>query len=236
MGDIANRPGATSADHGAPGAHLPGRRFHMMAPVTRHPLVLLAFSLAVLGACRSIPFPEFTPIDANLNRSEFVRPAEAATTEHRWIIEAGGMEGVFTLYLRLRPPSTMEMVALSDMGGTMCSARLEKGTVEVQRASPLLSEDFARRLLLDLRPFFLPAPANAYAVVELRDGTRALHRSEGDTEELRLKGGEVRVGNRGRQTAVITVERWKDGRPETYRIEATRYNATADIVRWERLP
>ena len=199
----------------------------------QRPALLLVAWAGLLCACHSVPFPKVREVPGDLDRAAYVRPAVAATTEHRWVIESRGMEGVFTLYVRVRPPATLQMAALNDMGGTMCAAILEDGVVSVKRSSRMFPDEFIERILSDLRPFLLPAPPDAYTPVQLEGGMRGLYRKDGDIEELHLRGGEVRVGEKGRTAAAITVQKWKDNRPASYRIEgfSGRYHATADVAR-----
>lgn len=194
----------------------------------------------LLAACAATPFPAYEPVaDAEAQSAlsaRLVPEPEAATVVQRWIVERGGSELFFTLYLRVSPPDTLRMAALSDLGGTLAEASSTAGTLEVTRDSRLLPGRFAAAVLRDLEPLFLPASRDRYRLVRV-DGEAALHLSRFGQEALLRErpGGGARfhlgAGGRVRTVATVTGRR----RPATLRLESEEsgYAATIEVVSWE---
>lgn len=200
-----------------------------------------AGGVLLLAACATAPFPAYEPVgDAQARRALVARlvpePA-AATVVQRWIVERGGSEFFFTLYLRVSPPDTLKMAVLSDLGGTLAEASSTAGKVEVIRASRVLHDRFAAALLRDLEPLFLPAGRDRYRLVRV-DGEPALYLRRFGQEALfrERPDGAVRVhlgaGGRARTVATVTGPR----RPAALRLESREsgYAATIEVVSWEK--
>ncbi len=175
--------------------------------------VLLAF----LCSCSSrIAFPpmESAPDGA----MPFVYPIGPwkGKFEQRWILERGGTEAVFTMYLKVTPPHKMHMVAVGDLGTTLCECTL----TEVKQESPLFPGELGQQILRDIRPLFQPYPPDAYRVV-IAGGERGLYREEGDERVLWRASGILTT------YAKITVKRWREATAALIEISG-KYNATVE--------
>ena len=203
-----------------------------------------------LAACASTRFPAYEPVTDERARSALVErlvpePA-SATVVQRWILERGGSEFFFTLYLRVSPPDSLRMAALSDLGGTLAEAASTAGEVEVTRQSRLLRDRFVAALLRDLEPLFLPAERDRYQLVRVGDRRGLALRLARRRQEVLLldrpdSGTRIHIGERGRARTIATVTRWRraGGRsvcPASFRLESREsgYTATIEVVSWEK--
>jgi hypothetical protein len=203
----------------------------------------------LLAACASTPFPAHEPVTDERARSALVErlvpePA-AATVVQRWILERGGSEFFFTLYLRVAPPNSLRIAALSDLGGTLAEAASTAGAVEVIRESRFLRGRLVAALLRDLEPLFLPAGRDRYRAVRVDGGGLALHLRRFGQEALFLDGPDggtrIHLGANGRTRTVATVDAWRraGGRllgPASLRLASPEagYAATIEVVSWEK--
>jgi hypothetical protein len=202
----------------------------------------------LLAACAATSFPAYEPVADERARSALVQrlvPEPAvATVVQRWIVERGGSEFFFTLYLRVQPPDSLRIAVLSDLGGTLAEAASTAGEVEVTRESRLLSDRFVEAVVRDLEPLFLPAGRDRYRAVRT-DAGPALHLRRHGQEALLVDrpdaGPRIHLGAGGRTRTVATVTGWRRaaGRPvcpAALRLEsgASGYAATIEVVSWEK--
>ena len=138
------------------------------------------------------------------------------TFEQRWILERGGTEAVFTVYLKVTPPNGMHMIAVGDLGTTLCEATL----TEIKQESRLFPGELAQQILRDIRPLFQPFPYGAYQVV-IVEGEHGLYREDGDERVLWRKSGVLTTN------AKISVKRWNDATAALIEISG-KYNATVE--------
>jgi hypothetical protein len=190
--------------------------------------------LLIAGCRASFPGFDIVPDEAARRAlaEEVVPPPVRATMVQRWVLRRGDAEVFFALYLRVRPPDTLEVAVLSDLGTTLAAATLRDGIVEVHQASRVLPRRLAEDLLLSLDPLFLAAPAAEYRLVRLDDGTPALLH-ERDGRRTALARDRVVAGRPGRRTMVARVDRrGRPPYPAVFRIEASDYDATVHVAEW----
>ena len=215
--------------------------------MTRRPprsVVTLAALLA--AACRGVPLPEVEPVSDEHARKALVEdvlsPAARATMVQRWVLTDGNVEFFFTLYVQVKPPGSIAIVALSDLGGTLASGTWTDGEMAIDRDSRALPARMARSVLLTLAPVFLPGPPEEYELVRLADGTPAVRCSQGASQMLRWRdGGDVRVvkGEGGRTRCTVTIAAWGTvagvRHPASMRSEdpSAGLRATLDVARFE---
>ena len=184
----------------------------------RRSALLFVFAL---GACSArVAFPPMEPVkgDPAALLEQYVGEARAATYEQRWIVERHGTEGVFTLYLKVAPPDSMHMVALDDLGSTLCEVTLDRVVSE----SRYFPGDLGQQILRDLKPFFLPAQGGEYRLVRA-EGKLGLYREEDGERELWRRGKVLLT------EAEVSVKRWHgDKYPAAMTIRG-RYHATVEI-------
>jgi hypothetical protein len=200
---------------------------------------LILCAAALLGAsCRGTPLPEAEPAsDDALRRSlvaDLVPPAAPAAMVQRWVLAYGSGEAFFTLYVRLDPPGSMAVVALSDLGGTLASGTWTDGVTAVERDSRAFPARLVEGILRALAPVFLPGPPEEYELVRLRDGAPALRRTHEGTHTLRWRSGPAvaRVAaGRTRTESAATITTSADGRPRSFRLEGAGFEATVDVAR-----
>ena len=213
---------------------------------TPRPVAVLAALLA--ASCRGVPFPDVEPSYDEAARAALVAdllpPAVPATMVQRWVVTDGHGELFFTLYVQVRPPGSMAIVALSDLGGTLASGTWTDGSVAIDRDSRAFPARIAKSVLLVLAPLFLPGPPAEYELVRFADGTPAVRRAHGDAQVLRWRDGrqrDVRIvaGQGGRTRCTVTVTAWGTSagvrHPASLRSEdpAEGLRATLDVVRFE---
>jgi hypothetical protein len=185
--------------------------------MTRGASVLLPALL--LTACSArVAFP---PIDRS--REVTVAPSPYgvgpwnATFQQRWIIERGGTEAVFTVYLKVSEPDRMHMVAVGDLGTTLCEVTRN----EIKRESRAFPGRLARWMLEDIRPLFQPYPDGVWELV-IAEGEAAMYHEQGDERVLWRAGGMLTT------YAKIDFKRWDSGVfPAVIEING-RYKATVE--------
>ena len=202
----------------------------------------------LLAACATTPFPAHEPVADERARSalleRLVPEPAAATMVQRWILERGGSEFFFTLYLRVSPPDSLRLAVLSDLGGTLAEATASAGEIEVTRESRLLPGRLVAAVVRDLEPLFLPAEDACYRGVRVAGGGPALllarHGREALLQDRPDGGTRIHLGARGRTRTVATVTGWRraGGRllgPASLRVESEEsgYAATIEVVSWE---
>jgi hypothetical protein len=180
-------------------------------------------------ACRGAPLPAFEVTrDEAAHRAlvaDLLPARPAGSMVQRWLLDARGTEFVFTLYVRLEPPDSMAIAALSDLGGTLASATWAAGAIAVDPPSTAFP---AEHILRALAPVYLPGPAGEHEVVRLADATLGLRRDRDDEETLRWRDAAGRVhvvaGERGRVRSAATVHG-----PSLY-LEGPGFEAMIDVV------
>lgn len=215
--------------------------------MTRRPSRSLAALAALFAAsCRGVPLPDIEPVNDEAARAALVAdllpPAAPAAMVQRWVLTDGHGDLFFTLYVQVRPPGSMAIVALSDLGGTLASGTWTDGGVAIDRDSRAFPARKARSVLLVLAPVFLPGPPAEYELVRFADGTPAVRRAHGDAQVLRWRDGtDVRIvaGQGGRTRYAVTITAWGTSagvrHPASLRSEdlPEGFGAILDVVRFE---
>lgn len=209
-------------------------------------------SLAVLAAllaasCRGVPLPDVEPANDEAAQrtlvADLLPPAVPAAMVQRWVLAHGRGEVFFTLYVRLEPPDSMGMVALSDLGATLASGTWTDGAAVIDRDSPAFPARMAKSILAVLAPVFLPGPPAEYELVRFPVGTLGLRRTHEGVHVLRWREGsekQVRIAaGEGRTRSMATVTAWGVGagarHPASLRLTdlTAGFDATVDVVRFD---
>ncbi len=215
-------------------------------------LTLLASTLC-LTACHSA-LPELHSITDTEREAEMKAayiPAGPARVHARAVLRIPGQESDLSLLFEVRPPATLTLAALDDLGGTLFQAKRKGEVSTLLRASPLLPPDLIQQgILEDLALAFL-APASASLELRARPDQSMVLRGLIPPHEIRYgyadstpvtdsKLSHASAGRHGRLERSLEVQTWAET-PSPYplrmRIDnhSFGYQLLLKIVEWEAI-